>query len=405
MYLTADALLDRAHLEFPSLSHRTYLDAACIGVASRTAARAVTGFVEDVQWLPTDSGTAHHGSLNIARDAARPAAARLIGAQPEDIALTESATHGLSLAAQALPLKPGDLVAVADLEYIQMGVTWSQLARQGVGIRKIPHTAGAVSVDILSRYLDSDVTVLALSSVQWTNGFRADLEAISEMCRDRGIWLVVDAAQHIGAMPLDVSRTPVDMLVCGGHKWLNSPFGTGFLYMSPESRDRLNRPQSGFFAAQPPDDTWGKAFLRPDTTPFQDFVYTDDARAWEIGGTSNYPGGIALAAALGLLEDVGIDAVSEHITTLTDYLIEGLDRLGVTVVTPRNPRHRSGIVTFSVGAGEQDVDLMNRLLKAGISVSVRYTAGVGGIRVSCHWFNSASDIGRLLDEVAMSARL
>ena len=394
-----DELLPKALLEFPLVAQRTYLDAACIGIASKSTARAVSDFMERVQWIPAESGTAHHGRLNEARDAARPRVAKLIGAKPQDIALVESATHGLSIAAQALPLKPGSLVAMADLEYIQMGVTWSQLARRGIGVRKIPHVAGEISTVTLDRYLDPDVSVLALSSVQWTNGFRADLAAISELCRERKIWFVVDAAQHIGAMPLDVSETPVDILVCGGHKWLNSPFGTGFIYLSPEVRDRLCRPISGFFAAQPPGDTWGESFLSPDTSPFQDFNYTGDARAWEIGGTSNYPGGIALAAAIDLILAIGPTVIAERITNLTGYLLDGLDRLGLDIVTPRHPRYRSGIVSFTVGAGCEDVNLMHSLLKADVAVSVRYTAGIGGIRVSSHWFNSFADIDRLLEAV------
>ncbi|MET9535444.1 MULTISPECIES: aminotransferase class V-fold PLP-dependent enzyme [unclassified Streptomyces] len=399
-----DELSKMASTEFPLTRERTYLDAACIGVASQRTVDAVTHFTERTQWIPADSGTAHHGELNTARDAARPRAARLIGAQPQDIALVESATHGLSIAAQALPLKPGDTVALADLEYIQMGVTWSQLARSGIGIRRVPHTAGEVSVDVLRACLDDDVAVLALSSVQWTNGFRADLAAVSEMCRSRGIWLVVDAAQHIGALPFDVSATPVDILVCSGHKWLNSPFGTGFLYLAPEIRERLHRPMSGFFAAEPPADTWGMAFLRPDISPFQDFTYTGDARAWEIGGTSNYPGGIALASALDLVIEVGPPVMADHIFALTDHLLAGLDRLGLVVVTPRRRRHRSGIVTFTLGTSTADTALMNYLGGAGVAVSVRYTAGVGGIRVSCHWFNSPADVGLLLDVVGHFTR-
>ncbi|MFI0263761.1 aminotransferase class V-fold PLP-dependent enzyme [Streptomyces sp. NPDC017056] len=399
-----DELSKMASAEFPLTRERAYLDAACIGVAAQRTVDAVTHFTERTQWIPADSGTAHHGELNTARDAARPRVARLIGAQPQDIALVESATHGLSIAAQALPLKPGDAVALADLEYIQMGVTWSQLARSGIGIRRVPHTAGEVSVDVLRACLDEDVAVLALSSVQWTNGFRADLAAVSEMCRSRGIWLVVDAAQHVGALPFDVSTAPVDILVCSGHKWLNSPFGTGFLYLAPGIRERLHRPMAGFFAAEPPADTWGKAFLRPDISPFQDFTYTGDARAWEIGGTANYPGGIALASALDLVIEVGPPAMADHIIALTDQLLAGLDRLGLLVVTPRRRRFRSGIVTFTLGTSKADTALMDCLGGAGVAVSVRYTAGVGGVRVSCHWFNSPADVGLLLDVVGYFTR-
>ncbi|CAL9634053.1 aminotransferase class V-fold PLP-dependent enzyme [Streptomyces sp. enrichment culture] len=385
--------------EYPHADRSVYLDTACIGIVPQSVARAVRDFVDQVQQVPADSGTAHHGRLNKARDAARPRVAELIGAQPQDIALVESATHGLNVAALALPLESGDVVAMADTEYIQMGVTWSQLARNGVKICRIPHQGGEITVDTIDRYLDFDVTALALSSVQWTTGYRADLAKISEMCRDRGIMLIVDGAQHIGAVPFDVSQTPVDVLVSSGHKWLNSPFGTGFLYLSPDIRSRLHRPISGFFAANPPARTWGEAFLRPDISPFQEFTYTDDARAWETGGTSNYPGGVGLSAAVKLILDRGVEYGWECILSLTEHLLEGLRRINVRIVTPQAVDSRSGIVTFTTGQNDSDVALAAYLSEAGISVSVRYAGGAGGIRVSCHWSNTAADVDRLLDAV------
>ncbi|WP_345203133.1 hypothetical protein [Streptomyces lavendulae] len=88
--------------------------------------------------------------------------------------------------------------------------------------------------------------------------------------------------------------------------------------------------------------------------------------------------------------------IARHIKELTDHLIEGLDRLGVEVVSPRAAHHRSGIVTFSVGPGAPDIAVMKHLLQAGVAVGVRYIAGVGGVRVSCHAFNSAQDVEKLL---------
>ncbi|MGW1464366.1 aminotransferase class V-fold PLP-dependent enzyme [Streptomyces sp. NPDC002308] len=258
--------------EFPALKGMSYLDTACMGIAPRRAVRAVSDFAHRTQFCPADSGTAQHGRLNEDRAATRPLAARLMGAAPEDIALVESTTHGLSVAAQALPLQAGDHVLMCDLEFIQMGAVWSQLEKAGVGLRIIPHRAGTITADTVRAHLSPEVRVLAVSSVQWTNGFRADLESLSELCRERDTWLVVDAAQHVGALPLNVRETPVDVLACGGHKWLNSPFGTGILYLSPKIRARMRRPVAGFFAAQPPARTWGESFLQPELAAVPEFV-------------------------------------------------------------------------------------------------------------------------------------
>jgi len=386
--------------EFPALARKTYLDSACIGVASVRSVRAVTDLVQGMQYCNAESGTAMHGGLNEIRAAARPTAARLIGAEPGDIALVESTTHGLKIAVESLPLDAGDQVLMPDLEFIQMGLTWRQLEDRGITVRTVPHDeAGHVTVDAVRALLTSNVRVLALSSIQWTNGFRADLAALSELCRHHGVWLVVDAAQHLGALPLNVRRTPVDILMCGGHKWLCSPFGTGFMYLSPKIRPRLRRPVAGFFAAKPPARTWGEAFLRTDITPLQDYEFSDDAHAWETGGTGNYAGAVGLSAALSLILELRPERIEVHIGMLTEILAEGLDRLGVGIVSPRESRHRSGIVTFSTGRAPSDIALMRALLTAGVAVSVRYTSGVGGIRVSCHYYNTLTDLDLLLTTV------
>ncbi|MGW2571676.1 aminotransferase class V-fold PLP-dependent enzyme [Streptomyces sp. NPDC001537] len=391
----------RVRGEFPALAHRTYLDTACIGAAPLRALHAVTDLVQGMQYSLAGSGTAIHGRLNERRAAARPLAARLIGAESGDIALVESTTHGLKLAVDSLPLKAGDHVLIPDLEFIQMGVMWRQLKDRGITVRAVPHDVhGRVGVQDVRAELTRDVKVLALSSVQWTNGFRADLAGLGELCRQRGIWFVVDAAQHLGALPLSVRQTPVDILVCGGHKWLCSPFGTGLMYLAPTARPRLRRPVAGFFAARPPERTWGEAFLRTDLTPLRDYDFSEDAYAWETGGTGNYPGAAGLSAALSLILELRPHQIESHVLALTDYLQEGLQRLKLTVVSPRKPADRSALLTFSTGRARADISLMRHLCAAGIAVSVRFVSGVGGIRVSCHLYNTFRDMDALLEAAA-----
>ncbi|MGA2458400.1 MAG: aminotransferase class V-fold PLP-dependent enzyme, partial [Terriglobales bacterium] len=133
------------------------------------------------------------------------------------------------------------------------------------------------------------------------------------------------------------------------------------------------------------------------------YEFTKGARVYEVGGTANYAGGIGLAAALKMIQSLGQDRIAEHIYALTDHLIEGLQTLGIEIVTPLARQHRSGIVTFSVGSAAENIRLMERLLERKILVSVRYTSHVGGVRVSCHFFNNAADIDRLLEAVQSSA--
>jgi len=390
-----------ARQHFPGLLNKVFLDAACVSLAPRPAVEAIEKFLDLAMICPLDSSTAHHIFMDEMRAAARPAAARLINAHEDEIALVESTSHGLSLAASAIPLESGDRVLLSDMEFLEVAVPWVQKKKDGIEIDVVANRDGQVRVEDIADHLTPRTHVVAISSVQWTNGYRCDLATLSKLCRERGIWLVVDAIQQLGAIPLDVRQTPVDILACGGHKWLNSPFGCGFLYLSRDALPRLNPPLPGYLSVQDPPGGWGEYFQTPTTTPVQDYQFVASARRHETGGTGNYPGAVGLAASLRLIHELGQENIAAHIYFLTDRLLAGLDNLPVSIVTPRARKNRSGIVTFSVGSAEQNVKLMNRLLEKKILVSVRYTSNVGGIRVSCHFYNSAEDIDSLLAAVKL----
>ncbi|MFD3851452.1 aminotransferase class V-fold PLP-dependent enzyme [Streptomyces microflavus] len=391
--------LSAARAQFPALENKVYLDAASIGLCSLRTAEAVADFTRQSLSCTAPSGTDLHGSFTAQRENARETVARLINASRSDIAFMESATHALAVVARALPLRPGDRVLIPDTEFLQMGVVWSHLRQAGISTDLVHHQEGRLSVDAIRARMTKQTRVVAISSVQWTHGYRVDLAALAELCRQRGVWLIADAAQHVGVLPLDVQETPVDALVVSGHKWLNSPFGAGFLYLAPRLRPRLRPALRGFMAATPPRATWGETFQHPDVTPLMDCHFTNDARSWETGGTSNWIGAIALAASIGIQLEVGPSTVAAHALALTGQLIEELDGTPLRVVTPRNPERRAAIATFTTGSATGDTALMRHLLAQKIAVSVRFTSGVGGVRVSCHYFNSTHDIERLAREV------
>jgi selenocysteine lyase/cysteine desulfurase len=162
-------------------------------------------------------------------------------------------------------------------------------------------------------------------------------------------------------------------------------------------RDRLRPPVAGYLSVNPPEGGWAAYFRTPAITPLQPVTFTPDARRYETGGTGNYPGMVGLAASLDLINSLGADVIAGHIVGLTDQLLEGLSGLPVRVVTPRDPSRRSGIVTFTLDDVAREAALIERLLDARIMVSHRYTSGVGGVRVSSHFFNAADDVARLLE--------
>ena len=392
--------LTTARAQFHGLKDKVFLDAACCSLAPIVAVEAIGKFLELAMTCPLNSSTHHHMFMDEMRAKARPAAARLINASEDEIALVESTTHGLSLAANAIPLERGDRVLISDLEFMEVAVPWVQKKTDGIEIDVVLNHDGEVRAEDFAARLTPRTRMISLSSVQWTNGFRAELDAFSKLCSDRGIWLVVDAIQQLGAIPIDVQKTPVAILTCGGHKWLNAPFGCGFLYINRTALPRLSPPLAGYLDVQDPPGGWGHYFQTPSTTPVCDYNFVSTARRFETGGTGNYPGAAGLAASLELIHEVGQNQIAKHVIALTDHLLTGLQRLPVTVVTPRDQKNRSGILTFSAGSAEQNVALMKQLQEQKILVSVRYTSNVGGIRVSCHFYNSEEDIDRLLQELS-----
>jgi selenocysteine lyase/cysteine desulfurase len=394
--------LEQARKEFAALQDKVFLDAACVSVAPRRATEAIARFLEMAALCPSRSATLHHIAMDEMRAQARPEIARLLNAAEDEIALVESTTHGLAIAAERIPLERGDRVLLCDLEFMQVAIPWVQKQSEGIAIDVVQHREGRLLPEAVAARMGPKTRVLVLSSVQWSNGFRCDLGKLGALCRERGIWLVVDAIQQLGAFPIDVAATPVDLLTCGGHKWLNSPFGAGFLYIRRDAQARLHPPMRGYLSVETPEGGWGNYFQTPSITPVRDYRFVGGAPSYEIGGTANYPGAIGLAASLRLIHELGQQRIAAHIHSLTDHLIRGLRTLGVTVVTPTEPQHRSGIVTFSVGTPDENLQMMERLLDRKVLVSVRYTSHVGGVRVSCHFFNSKADIDKLLQTVERS---
>lgn len=393
--------IDSIRSQFPALREKTFLDSACVSLAPVAAVEAIGQFLDLAVHCPARSATLHHIAMDEMRSRARTEVARLLHADEAEIALVESTSHGLNIVAEALPLERGDRVILGDLEFLEIGVPWCQKRElMGLELDVVPNRNGKILVEDIAARITRRTRAVVMSSVQWSNGFRINLNALSGLCRQRGIWLVVDAVQQLGAFPIDVQKTPVDFIACGGHKWLNAPFGAGLLYISNAVRPVLRPPLAGYLSLETPDGGWGNYFQTPDITPVRDYQFVNAARRFEVGGTSNYPGGIGLAASVHMINELKPDNIATHILQLTDSLLSGLEKQNVEIVTPVEPQFRSGIVTFSLGSREKNVALMEYLLDRKILVSVRYTSGVGGLRVSSHFFNTMADIDFLQEQVA-----
>jgi cysteine desulfurase/selenocysteine lyase len=390
---------DDARRFFPGTANRVFLDAACVSLMPTQADEALRKLGEELLTCPARDASAHHIALDRTADVPRREIARLIGAKAEDIALVESTTHGLQAIAGAVPLSDGDRILVGATEFMGLAVPWIPRPER-VNLEVISQHEGRLRVDDFARAIDGQTRMILLSSVQWNNGFRADLADFSELARKHDLVLVVDAIQQLGAITLDVGQTPVDFLVCGGHKWLNAPVGRGFLYVHPRLAGRLRPSAWGYLNILDPPQGWADYFATPDIPAVRNYDFTPTAKRFEIGGTANYPGNVVLGESLALINALGGNAITDYVLDLGDKLIGLLQSAGATVVSPQQRSERSGIITFTMGHGPAaDTACLRQLLDRRILISQRYTAGIGGLRVSVHFFNNEDDVKQLADAV------
>lgn len=385
---------------FPATEKLVYLDAAAVSLISNPVYESIRSFLDLCIQPSSADASEHHLVMDAMRRRAIEEGALLLNAAEDQIALVESTTHGLNIAANAIPLQSGDRVLIADTEFLQVSIPW-KMKESTVGIELVPVATGpdgVLTTDHFEAAMDDRTRVVCVSSVQWCSGYRIDLKALGELCRARDIYLVVDAIQQLGACDLDVQETPVDFLMAGGHKWLNAPFGCGLLYVSPDRLQELDPDSWGYLALEDPEGGWGEYFRRPEITPYSDWTFRSSAAKFEIAGTSNYPGAVGLGASLAQINELGIRNAEEHILSLGLRLREGLEELGARVVSPPSPdERRSGITIFNVfESPEEDRALLNRVLERKIFLAQRYTSGIGGIRVSTHFFNNQDDVDALL---------
>lgn len=376
------------------------MDAACCSIIPEPTKKALLEFIDMCETCPQESSSAYHIAMDMRRLEPAQEAARLLNADLEEIALVESTTYGLNIAATCLELPPGSKVLISDLEFLQVAIPWTMQRDKGITVEVVPSKYGRIEVADFEKAIDDTTKMIVLSSVQWCNGWKADLEAFGRLCQQRGLYFVVDAVHHVGIVDLDTKKCHMDMMVTGGHKWLNAPFGCGILYINKDLLPKIDPKMWGYLALEDPEGGWGTYFGTPSITPVQDWKFQKTAKRFEIGGTSNYLGAIALGESLKIVNAIGISEIEKHAVELTDYLMDELESVGAFLVTHRDLEHRSGMVVFRFyDSLEEENELLRRLHANGVYVAMRFTSNVGGIRVSCHYFNNRADIDHLIAEL------
>jgi selenocysteine lyase/cysteine desulfurase len=362
--------------EFPWADETVYLNHASIGPLPERTRLALEAFNRR---RATPFRLPDRDLFGILAEARR-LIARLISSTPEEIGLTVNTGFGLGVIARALPLERGDVVLVSDREFPANVYPWIRLRENDITVEVVPTTAAGWPDEarLLERLADPRVRVLAVSLVQFSNGYRVDLAALSAATRRTGAWLVVDAIQGIGQVPVDVSRVEVDVLACGGQKWLLSPWGSGFLYVRRELISRLSPPVTGWMAFEGTDDLTR-------LTAYSDRL-RGDARRFELI-TLPYQDFAGMNASLGLILELGVERIEAHLQQLHQPVLTWAGRTGAVVASPRGA-HGSGILCL---APESVGDVFRRLKTARIICSLRE----GAIRLSPHGYNTVEEMERV----------
>lgn len=313
--------------------------------------------------------------------------ARLTGADAGEIAITNSATQGIGIAAAGLQLGAGDEVVVTSSNFPSNLFTWLHLRRKGVAVKVIHPPGGEVSVDKVAAELTSRTRVLALDWVNYSTGSRIDLASFGSLIHDRGGIFVVDGTQGVGANELNLRALPVDVMACAAYKWLLGPYGTGFAYVARELLDKLDLSVINWYSVDGAEDF--------DSLPQEDFSLIHDARVFDSGETGNFINIHGLEASLELVEEVSIQTVNGHCRRLLRRLEEGLRACGYGLSAASLSGHESTILGFQSSTPQSTAELHQKLSANQIAVSLRH----GMIRVSPYLYNDEADIDRLLEIV------
>ena len=362
--------LDR---EFPIRNNFVYLNHAAVAPLPRRVAGAMTAHVESVR----DRGAADWRSWYGMIEKTREKAARFVGAAPTEIAFLPNTSWGLNLVALGFPWKEGDNVVTDDMEFPSNAYPWRGLASRGVECRVAKNRAGRVTAQDIAALVDGRTRVVAVSWVAFHNGWVFPLEEIGKLCRERGILLVVDAIQGLGALPMDVTAASVDVLCADAHKWLYGAEGGAIFYVAESARERVPARATGWWNFE----TEGE-YLEYRGAPYS------GARRYEPGTlpTANIAG---LAAAIDLLNEMGRQAVRDRVLQLVAILHAGLVERGWTVRSPEPLA--SGILAATPPSGDAR-SWAKALEERGVLVAPRE----GSVRFSPHAGNDAGEVARAL---------
>jgi len=369
--------------EFPIFESATYLNSCSQGALSHRVRDAVEGWLAG--W---DENGAEWDFWVERNEAFRAAVAGLLHAEADDVAVTTSVSQGASGLVSALDLRgERNRIVISEYEFPTIGqIAHAQELRGAEVVHVRPDADGSIPPERFAEAIDERTALVCCTALSYRSGHRHDVAAIAEAAHQAGALVLADSYQACGAVELDVRSLGADVVTGGTVKYLLGTAGLGFMWVTPEMREALVPTQTGWFADE---DIFAMSIA--------DYSPHASARRFDAG-TPPVPSLYAGVAGISLVEEAGVPAIEAHVAGLVDRLLDGLDALGATVVTPRDPRRRGPLVCIRA----RDVgELVETLAADRIVVSSREDK----LRVALHLYNVDEDVDTLLEALARNRAL
>jgi len=368
--------VDKVREMFPITKTRAFLNHAAASPLPTPVKAAIQNYLETSLFHEEDHSAPNEG---------RNLFAQLVNAEPTEIALVPNTTTGLNIAANTLDYPRGCNVVTTDLEFPTVVYPWLRRElKPNVEVRYVKNIDGKILLDDFEKNVDDRTVAVVVSHVEYSNGFRNDLKALSEIAHRHGAVVIIDVCQSAGALHIDVKRDKADFLATSSYKWLLGPSGAGFLYVQKDLITESEPVFVGYEGVKP------EVFKTIELWNNRELEFVETAHRFETGGLSSLSY-VGASAAMKLILEVGIDEIEKRVIGLTGFLVERLKEEGFKLQTPDAVEHRSGIVNFLVNDARVKVEKLER---KGIIVSAR----MNGIRVSPHFYNTEEELDRLIKE-------
>ncbi len=363
--------------QFPHRDECTYLNSATAGLVPADTMKAMSQFWQSAARGAPSKEDASREMIGV--EHVRERTARLLGAAAEEVTFTSSTTHGLAIAATSLPLGSGDEVLIPEMEFPSVVYPFLNAAeRRGFRVKLLNWEGYGPDLARIESQISGRTRALCLSWVQYQNGYTHDLARLGKLCRERDIFLIVDAIQGLGAIPLNLDGLQVDVVASGTFKWLMSGRGLGILYIRRALTEEMKPALAGY-----------RGVTREVEDPDYHLELLDDVRRFDLGAP-NEPGLIALGHSLGVLQQIGVDNVHERASRVAERVRRGAKERGYRINT--RDEEVSPIVALSTGTRQTDNALLAHLQQNGISTCIR---GMG-LRIAPHFYCTEDDADKLL---------